>query len=47
MTRALDKVLTMEPGNPNALIMKADLLAAQNDLPAAAGFYSYVTRMAE
>lgn len=37
----------MEPGNPNALIMKADLLAAQNDLPAAAGFYSYVIRMAE
>jgi aspartyl/asparaginyl beta-hydroxylase (cupin superfamily) len=43
----LDKVLALDPRNVNALIMKGDLLAARNDLPAAAGFYSYVIRLAE
>jgi aspartate beta-hydroxylase len=42
----LDKVLAMDPRNVNALIMKGDLLAARNDLPAAAGFYSYIIRLA-
>jgi tetratricopeptide (TPR) repeat protein len=43
----LDKVLDMEPRNLNALVMKGDLLAARQDLPAAAGFYSYVIKLAE
>jgi len=46
MERALDAALGLEPTNINGLIMKGDLLAARMDMPAAAGYYNFVIKLA-
>ena len=46
MEQALDEALALEPHNLNALVMKGDLLQGRNDLPAAAGYYDLILKLA-
>ncbi len=43
---AIDRALALEPGNPQALIVKGDFLAEQGDARAASAFYGAAVRAA-
>lgn len=47
MESAVDEALQIDPRSMNALVMKGDLLMARNDMPAAAGYYDYLIKLAE